>query len=687
MIETVSYLDEVSFTFHHIIYYTEQHMQRHRNRTMPTELDVCPGTTLFTDESVVTITQSSFTDLENHWRVLHSKHSSEIFILSTTFKSNDIYYQNDILYVANNSKINLYGCRFEQYKGAVDAITPSVLLVTDSVLSIINSIFIDNSRVLTAGNTSLRISQCGLIHNYGRLFSVIDGRVSIDRCNFINNIAKSGAFDEVISTESTKWLSIKHNKFRNNQVFFDIVGIYFSTDMEVTSNEFITNIAVFDIYVSSDCEQGLSLSLGSSRCLQCPKHWYQNLIGIIVAAFIAGVILVIIIFALNMTIAIGTLNGILFYCNVIIANRYAFFTSFSSPNFVTIFISWINLDIGFDVCFFEGMDGSAKAMIQLLFPAYIFLLVIIIIILSECSSKFARLAGKGNPVAVLTTMILLSNSKFFDAVIRSVSLLYLQPAHGSSNLDIIKLDQLQHTNPVFGIEKIGYVLLTFGPVILLLGVLYTTLVFFWQWLLFYSDKPIFKWVRYQKLCLFMEPHHAPYISKHRYWTGLLLFARILLFLERVLNFSKNPQIDLMAIVITVTCLLFLKSIISKRIYKNWLVDALENVIFLNLIVLAMLTWYCLNPGAQMKQSAVTYTSVSITFILFLLIVTFHALRYTNCPFIHSLFTKVSSKLSDKQEIENNAAMPEELDGYQLERAVDPTVTRTVLEIQEPLLVS
>ena len=127
----------------------------------------------------------------------------------------------------------------------------------------------------------MRISQCGLIHNYGRLLYFIGGRVSIDRCNFINNITKSGAFDEVISTESTKWLSIKHNKFRNNQVFLGIVGIYFSTDMEVTSNEFINNNAVFDIYVSSDCEQGLSLSLGSSRCLQCPKQWYQNLIGII----------------------------------------------------------------------------------------------------------------------------------------------------------------------------------------------------------------------------------------------------------------------------------------------------------------------------------------------------------------------------------------------------------------------
>jgi hypothetical protein len=188
----------------------------------------------------------------------------------------------------------------------------------------------------------------------------------------------------------------------------------------------------------------------------------------------------------------------------------------------------------------------------------------------------------------------------------------------------------------------------------------------------------------------MEPHHAPYTSKHRYWTGLLLFGRILLFLEGVLNFSKDPQVDLMAMIATVTCFLFLKSITSKRIYENWLIDVLKNVIYLNLIVLAMLTWYCLNPGAQAKQSTVTYTSVSITFILFLIVVLFHALRYTrlhNCSFIHNFFMKLSSKLQVKRETENNTTitMPEELDGYQLERAVDPTVTSTVMELQEPLL--
>ena len=52
-----------------------------------------------------------------------------------------------------------------------------------------------------------------------------------------------------------------------------------------------------------------------------------------------------------MTIAVGTLNGILFYANIVFASADTYLP-FSTPNFVTVLISWLNLDIGFDVCFF-----------------------------------------------------------------------------------------------------------------------------------------------------------------------------------------------------------------------------------------------------------------------------------------------------------------------------------------------
>ena len=119
----------------------------------------------------------------------------------------------------------------------------------------------------------------------------------------------------------------------------------------LTYNVFIDNRAAFDILIKSICRPGLSLSLGSSRCIQCSDNWRRDLIGIVVAAFIAGIALVIFMLALNMTVAVGTLNGILFYANIVAANADTYFLPFRTPGFVTVFISWLNFDIDIDVCF------------------------------------------------------------------------------------------------------------------------------------------------------------------------------------------------------------------------------------------------------------------------------------------------------------------------------------------------
>jgi hypothetical protein len=119
--------------------------------------------------------------------------------------------------------------------------------------------------------------------------------------------------------------------------------------------------------------------------------------------------------------------------------------------------------------------------------------------------------------------------------------------------------------------------------ILVLCVTVTALVFSWQWLLRYEDKAIFKWVRYQKLHHFIEPYHAPYTAEYRYWTGLRLFVHTLLYLISVLNFSLDPQVDLLAMIFIVGGLIFLKGVTAKRVYKNWPIDIMETAIYFNLI--------------------------------------------------------------------------------------------------------
>ena len=283
---------------------------------------------------------------------------------------------------------------------------------------------------------------------------------------------------------------------------------YYTTAGGLTNNVFIDNSAAYEVYIQLNCRPGLDLSLGSSRCIQCSENWHCDLIGIVVAAFIAGIALVIFMLALNMTVAVGTLNGILFYANIVAANEETYFLSFKGPEFITVLISRLNL--GYDTCFFlnnailsfsdNGRPLQYKNLSQLCFTAYVIILIIIVIVASEYSSKFAKTISKGNPVAVLATMILLSYAKIFKIVLASGSLFYLQPAYGSHTFNHTASGRV--TAAFKGINNtefkaIYYFLFSVSILILFLCVIFTALVFSWQWLLQYQDKAVFKWVRCQ----------------------------------------------------------------------------------------------------------------------------------------------------------------------------------------------
>ena len=369
---------------------------------------------------------------------------------------------------------------------------------------------------------------------------------------------------------------------------------------------------------------------------------------------------------------------------------------FTTPNFATVFISWLNLGVGFDICFYQTISHKLeiaarlyKALLESVFPAYVILLVIIVIVASERSSKFAKIIGKGNPVAVLATIILLSYTRFLKVVITSFSLLYGQPAYGSRNVDITKVESILTVVAEPKLLVASSFLAVIFTLLFLLCIIYTTLLFSWQWLPRYQDKAIFKWVRYQKLHHFLEPYHAPYTTKHRYWTGLLFFVRLLLYVVSVLNFSLDQSVYLLSVILVVGDLILLKGVSVERIYKNWPLDVMETAIYFNLVAFSTLTWYNLDSGED--KTAIAYTSIMIIFIFLLGIIIFHILRYTRihkCSFAERIFNWTSSKLREKrpkQEVPSDG--PEVLDGYQLRRhrstagkQQQSTITQTVIDI-------
>ena len=354
------------------------------------------------------------------------------------------------------------------------------------------------------------------------------------------------------------------------------------------------------------CKKGLSLVLGSSQCKECSN----NYLALLIPFALAGPLLVILLFLLNLTVAAGTLHGLIFYANIVAANHHIFFQN-SSNNLVVIFIAWLNLDLGIETCFYNGMDAYAKTWLELVFPVYIWVIVGFLVYISSHSVAVTKLLGS-RPVSVLATLFLLSYAKVLRTIIAALSLTVLH---------------YPHKNVVVWIHDANVSLAKYIPLALvaLLSLLflflpYTLLLLLGQWLQTKSHLYLLTWVNTPKLRAVLDAYHAQYEEKHQYWTGLLLLVRCTLFLVFAFNISGNDSVNLLVISPTAFGI-FIWFALSGKIYKIWCLNALELSFIFNLGMLAAATIYVKLSGGS--QAAVAFTSVGIVFLIFLAIVTYH----------------------------------------------------------------
>ena len=366
------------------------------------------------------------------------------------------------------------------------------------------------------------------------------------------------------------------------------------------------------------CQHGLSLSLGSSQCLLCPHYWPASFFFITSATIIAGIVLVVIILLLNLTVAVGTLNGLIFYANIIAVNKSIFFP-FAETNFFTVFISWLNLELGIETCYFPGMDSYIKAWLQLVFPTYVIVLVILVIVISNYSVRFSHIIGKRNPVATLATLILLSYAKFLQTVITALSYGTLEYPDG------VKYTVWLPDANVTYVQGKHIALFCAAILILLFGLVYTVLLFSWHWLPSCTNWRLLKVIRNPKFHNFVEVYTVPYESKHQYWTGLLLFVRIALYLVAAVNVAGGPKVTLASVSIVIICIVIIKNFIGS-VYTKRGIDLLDTIFHCNLLFLSIFTWLALDTG--LDRRAISYVSVIVSFILLLAIVTYHVYTHT-----------------------------------------------------------
>ena len=170
------------------------------------------------------------------------------------------------------------------------------------------------------------------------------------------------------------------------------------------------------------CRNGLSVTIGSHRCLICSNSYLSLLLPIA----LAGVLLVFAIKTLYITVSRGYINGLALYFNtvqlVLIPEGY--------NNVLTFIVSWTNLDFGIETCFF-GLTIYWKTWLEFPFPLYIWTISGVVILLARYSNKMANILGF-NPVSVIATLLLLSYTKLLHSCLTIISYSYVIDSSNST---------------------------------------------------------------------------------------------------------------------------------------------------------------------------------------------------------------------------------------------------------------
>ena len=410
------------------------------------------------------------------------------------------------------------------------------------------------------------------------------------------------------------------------------------------------------------CPPNLSLALGSNQCLPCSNNIHLALILFFIAA---GFMLVIFIKVLDLTVAKGTINGLIFYANIVWAYQSILFppqTKEPFLQFLKLFVAWLNLDFGIETCFSIELNAYMKTWLQFLFPIYIWMIASIIIIASHYSTRATKIFGS-NSVPVLATIILLSYGKLVHTIITAIGFTKLKFPHYTS-----VVWSFDGNVPYFG-AKHAFLLLAALVALLFFWLPFVSTLLLVPWLKRKSHLKPLHWINRWKP--FYDAYYGPLKDKHHYWVGLLLIVRGVLFIIFALTSANVPAINLLLMVLISSSLLAYTTIM-KLVYTDWHLSLLESVSLLNLTILGSATLYTEISGG--KTEVAIYISTGFAFIQFICILLFHA---------WSLVKKMVPKKETEDSEPRNEL--EDLDNAQLLHRTESDSFTT--ELREPFLES
>ena len=362
------------------------------------------------------------------------------------------------------------------------------------------------------------------------------------------------------------------------------------------------------------CPPGWSLVLGSSECRECTSMWLL----LILPFALAGLLLVMVIHFLNLTVTMGTVCGLIFYANVIQDYSVILLSTDPIPGLTPIlqtFLSWLNLDLGISSCFYDGMEAFGKTMLLFVFPIYIWLISVIIILLSNRYIFFTRLVGE-NSVKVLSTLFLLAYSKMFRVTLGVLKFKTVNIFRNDST--VISIRWVADGNISYSDPQRHLVLLVIAAVFIVLLLPFSMSLLCIRHVYSLSNCcQVFSWIN--KLKPFFDTYTGPFKDRARFWTGLLLFVRLFLLIVHAMDYRDN--VIPYYIIIAACSFLSASMIILRGVYRRHFINILECFFVLNLIALFQINTY--KGGSATWKSILSHLLVSLAFLVFLGIIAYH----------------------------------------------------------------
>ena len=381
----------------------------------------------------------------------------------------------------------------------------------------------------------------------------------------------------------------------------------------------------------SQCTPGYSVTFGSIQCEKCSNWWLLTLI----VYGLAGASLIYLLYALNLTLTTGKLNGIIFYSQILYNVHTLTLTRYQNTvngGLVKFFffclrgvLLLINLNISFNIplCFYDGMTELWKSGLGLLFPVYLLSIVIGLIIISRYSVRLSNRIANSS-IQVLVTVVHLSFSTLLTSLFDVFTPVYIYTNTSDAPLVVWQNDSTVE----YG--KGGHLILMIVTG-LVVGPILTTYI-----TVLLAGRPLMKINRIREyLRPIYEAIHAPYKPNKEFLFSFSIIFIALTYLITAVFTGTNPHFGI-AVGVAVTCL-YMNIVGFSHPFKSMHLNILNTVIYSVIIILSCSFWSVIVGSTVSIKWAILVTFCHLIIVIILLCVII-----SQFSFGKKLFNKITS---------------------------------------------